>query len=204
MIYAFALQIRTHFNYKSILILTFLLKIRNFHKKYDAYIYYHLSWKNYIKITNSKISKAIGIVRKMREFLQEKQSKNLYNVFMKPYTEYGNFAWGGAPTTYLNQVSRSHKKAVRVMRFRKKHESTKPLFEYLSTVPFDFNIKLQQGKFRKQLSLDLQPNSITKQYSFRYTEYSIRAWRDRMRFQTSLNLVWLGRGLIRLSQFLHS
>ena len=39
---------------------------------------------------------------------------------------------------------------------KNKYESVKPLFEYIRTVPFDVNNKLQQGKFKKQLSLDLQ------------------------------------------------
>ena len=47
--------------------------------------------------------------------------------------------------THLNKVSRSIKKAVRVMMFKNKYESTKPLFEYLNIAPFDINIKLQQG-----------------------------------------------------------
>ena len=47
----------------------------------------HLSWEKHIKITSCKISKGIGILKKMRKFLQEKQLKNVYNVFIKPCTE---------------------------------------------------------------------------------------------------------------------
>ena len=60
----------------------------------------------------------------MLEFLQEKQLKNLYKAFIKPYTEYGILAWGGAPRTHLNKVSRILKNAVRVMTFKNKYEST--------------------------------------------------------------------------------
>ena len=56
------------------------------------------------------------------------------------------------------------------MMSKNKHESTKPLFEYSSILPFDINIKLQQGKFMKQLALDLQPESITKHFPFRYID----------------------------------
>ena len=54
--------------------------------------------------------------------------------------------------------------------FKNKYESTKPLFEYLNIVPFDINIKLQQRKFMKQLSLDLEPESITKHFPLRYID----------------------------------
>ena len=56
----------------------------------------------------------------MCKFLQEIQLKNSYNAFIKPFTEYGILAWGGAPRTHLNKVSRSLKKAVRVMMFKDK------------------------------------------------------------------------------------
>ena len=53
------------------------------------------------------------------------------------------------------------------MKFKNKHETTKPLFAYLSIVPFGLNIKLQQGKFMKKLSLDPLPESITKYFFFK-------------------------------------
>ena len=84
---------------------------------------------------------------------------------------YGIFAWGWAPRTHLNKVCRSLKKVVRVMISKNKHESTKPLFEYSSILPFDINIKLQQGKFMKQLALDLHPESITKHFPFRCIDF---------------------------------
>ena len=56
------------------------------------------------------------------------------------------------------------------MMFKNKHESTKPFFDYYSIAPFDINIKLQQGKFMKQSSLDLQPESIKKHFPLRYID----------------------------------
>ena len=78
--------------------------------------------------------------------------------------EYSIITWGGTPKTHLNKVSRSLKKAVSIMMFKNKYESTKPSFEYLNIVPFDINLKLQQGKFMKQLSPDLNQKVITKHF----------------------------------------
>ena len=103
----------------------------------------------------------------MHEFLQEKLLKILYNAFINLYTVYGILAWQGAPRTHLNKVSRSLKNSIKVMLFKNKYELTKALFEYSSIVPFDINVKLQQGNFIKQLSLDLQPESITKHFPLR-------------------------------------
>ena len=59
----------------------------------------------------------------MNDFSQEKQLKNLYNAFIKPFTEYGVLAWGGAPKTHLIKIERSLNKAVRIMLFKGKYES---------------------------------------------------------------------------------
>ena len=45
-------------------------------------------------------------MRTMCHFLQEKQLKYLYSSFIKPYTEYGNLAWGGAAKTNLGTKDR--------------------------------------------------------------------------------------------------
>ena len=56
------------------------------------------------------------------------------------------------------------------MMLKNKYESVKPLFEYIRTVPFDVNNKLQQGKFKKQLSLDLHQKSISNHFPLRYID----------------------------------
>ena len=111
-------------------------------------------------MTNIKVNKGVGILRKMHDFLQEKQQKNLYNVFIKPFTEYGVLAWGGAPKPHLIKIERSLNKAVRIMLFKGKFESAQPLFQYLNVVPLHLNINLQQSKFMKKLILCQHPDSI--------------------------------------------
>ena len=75
----------------------------------------------------------------MHDFSQEKQLKDLYNAFIKPFTEYGVLAWGGAPKTHLIKIERSLNKAVRIMLFKGKYESAQPLFQYLNIVPLHLN-----------------------------------------------------------------
>ena len=46
--------------------------------------------------------------------------RNLYNAFMKLFTEYGVLAWGRAPKTHLVKIERSVNKAVRIKLFQGK------------------------------------------------------------------------------------
>ena len=77
------------------------LQQKDFAKYLGVYFDNNLSWKKNIEMTNIKVDKGLGILRKMRDFLLEKILKNLYNAFIKPFTEYGVLAWGGAPKTHL-------------------------------------------------------------------------------------------------------
>ena len=77
------------------------LQQKDFAKYLGVYFDNNLSWKKHIEMTNIKVDKGLGILRKMRDFLLEKILKNLYNAFIKPFTEYGVLAWGGAPKTHL-------------------------------------------------------------------------------------------------------
>ena len=113
---------------------TFPLMIKNLHKRNMLNIQVSILIAIYlgknIKITSCKISEGIGILKKMRKFLQEKQLKNVYNVFIKPSTEYNILVQGGVTKTQR--------------------------CKYLKIVLFDINLKLQQGDFMKQFSFDLQ------------------------------------------------
>ena len=59
------------------------LSQKEYAKYLGVYIDCHLSWDKHTEITNSKISKGVGILGKIREFPQEKQLKNLYYAFIK-------------------------------------------------------------------------------------------------------------------------
>ena len=113
--------------------------MRNFSKNIFAkylgvYFDNNFIWKKHIEMTNIKANKGVGILRKMHDFLQEKQLKNLYNALIKPFTKYGVLAWGGAPKTHLIKIERSFNKAVRIMLFKGKSESAQLLFQYLNSV----------------------------------------------------------------------
>ena len=60
-------------------------------------------WRKQIENTTYKLSRGIEILRKIGPFLQEKQLKNLYNSFMKPYTEYGALAWSSQLLKHILQ-----------------------------------------------------------------------------------------------------
>ena len=53
------------------------LQQKDFAKYLVVYFDNNLSWKKHVEMTNIKVDKGLGILRKMRDFLLEKILKNL-------------------------------------------------------------------------------------------------------------------------------
>ena len=99
-------------------------------------------------------------MRNLRQYLQEKQLKNLHSSFIKPYTEYNTLARSSAPKTYLTKIDISIRKSTRTIIFKEKHDSLKPYYKYLNKNPFEYQIKTLQRKFMWKLLNDEQPKII--------------------------------------------
>ena len=76
-----------------------------------------LSWKIHIDNVSSKISKSIGLLYKIRYFVNIKIMKTLYYSLVYPHLLYAIEAWGSADDIYLNKLLILQKKIVRLMTF---------------------------------------------------------------------------------------
>ena len=47
----------------------------------------NLTWNKHIEYINCKLNRGIGVLQKIRKFVQEKTFKNIFNAFLKPYLE---------------------------------------------------------------------------------------------------------------------
>jgi hypothetical protein len=75
----------------------------------------HLDWKHQIKNVSLKISRGVGILAKLRHFVNEKLLKNIYYSLVYSHLSYGVQAWGSADLTALRKINTLHNKAVRIM-----------------------------------------------------------------------------------------
>ena len=63
------------------------LEPEDYAKYLGVYIDSKLTWEKHIQMTNFKLKKGIGIIKIMRNFLQEKQLQQLFFTLMKLYIE---------------------------------------------------------------------------------------------------------------------
>ena len=75
----------------------------------------HLNWKKQISNVTKKISRGIGLLAKLRCYLDPKLLRNIYFSIVYSHLSYGIEAWGSACTSDLEKILILQKKAVRIL-----------------------------------------------------------------------------------------
>ena len=75
----------------------------------------HLTWSYQISSVAKKISRGIGILARLRTFLDPKLLISIYYCLVYSHLSYGIHAWGSAAATDLNKIEILQKKAVRIL-----------------------------------------------------------------------------------------
>ena len=87
-----------------------------------------LSWKPHIHYVRNKISKAAGILKKLRAYVNINTMVNLYYSFVYPYFMYCVHVWGKTYVTNLECLNIMQKSIVRIIAGVSPKEHTGPLF----------------------------------------------------------------------------
>ena len=68
-----------------------------------------LKWLEHIQYIKNKVSTFIGILCRVRSYLDETRLHNLYFTFVYPYQIYGIEIWGNACNSYLEPLIKLQK-----------------------------------------------------------------------------------------------
>ena len=91
-----------------------------------------LSWKSHISFVENKIKRSIGILSKLRYYINLSTLKNLYYSPIYPFLIYGILVWGYTYQATLHPLVILQKKMIRIITFTNYYEHTSPLFESLN------------------------------------------------------------------------
>ena len=75
----------------------------------------HLTWSYHIAHVAKKIGRGIGILAKLRHYLDPRMLKNIYYCLVYSHLSYGIHVWGSAANTELDKIKVLQKKAVRIL-----------------------------------------------------------------------------------------
>ena len=77
----------------------------------------NLSWKHHVEYISTKVSKACGILSKLRHYLNSQVLIEIYNALIHSYIRYGIIAWGNASEATLKPLQILMNRALRIITF---------------------------------------------------------------------------------------
>ena len=125
-----------------------------------------LSWKDHIFNTTKKLSRAIGILYKLRPFVTTKIMINIYYALIYSHLVYAIEVWGSACVTHITKILTLQKRSVRLITYKDQFPSipgplypSAPLFLKLSFLKVEDIFILQVSKFvHKCINFDIINN----------------------------------------------
>ena len=117
-----------------------------------------LSFKYQFQKIFSKISKVIFSLNQMKNVLDRKHLKILYNSYVKSNIEYCSGLLVGAHESLLNPIIKQQKKCVRIISGSHRLAHTAELFKELKILPFDKLIIFNVCKFMHDYKYNNAPN----------------------------------------------
>ena len=103
----------------------------------------NISQKSHINYTAKKNRRSIGILSKLRSFLNTKTSLSLYYTLVEPFFNYCVIGWGNAYQSTLQPFHNLQNKAIRIITFSSFTEHSSPLFKDLNIAKLSDIIILQ-------------------------------------------------------------
>ena len=103
----------------------------------------HLTWNEHINKISNKISREIGVLNKLKNYLPLSIMKLIYNSLIQSHLNYCNLIWG----FNNNRVYKLQKKAIRTITRSKYNSHTEPLFKKLSILKLPDLLLLNSLKF---------------------------------------------------------
>ena len=112
-------------------------------KYLGIYIDEHLNWKTQIAHVQGKLTKNLGILYQLRNYLNLKMLRQLYYTLIYPYLNYGAICWGNNYQTNLNNNCTKQNKCIRSIFFAHKKEPSFPYYQILEVLKFENIVKFE-------------------------------------------------------------
>ena len=99
-----------------------------------------LTYKNQINALSKKVSRAIGVLYKLRPFVTSKTLISVYYAIIYPFLLYGIVLWGNVSTTLIKPLYILQKKIVRMITYNDKYSTTTGLLSH--SLPLFHKLKM--------------------------------------------------------------
>ena len=120
----------------------------------------HLSWKPHVHELAKKISRGIGLLSKIKRYVNLNILRQLYHCLVYPFLTYALTVWGNTYITTLKPLIILQKRAVRIIMFSKPDAHSAPLFKQLGILNLKDLVSFHNLLFVYQYHYDMLPESF--------------------------------------------
>jgi hypothetical protein len=118
-----------------------------------------LSWEHQVEAVTNKISKRLGLIRRLRPVLPRDTIQTLFNCLALPHFTYCNTVWGNASSSILRPVVLLQNQAARILTGARRYSHVTPLYARLNWLRFPDLVN-----FHKVIMLFKAMNGLTPTY----------------------------------------
>ena len=135
-------------------------------KYLGMYLDTHLSWDVHIKQLSLKLSRANGILSKLRHFASVETCLQLYYAIFHSQLTYGCILWGLSSKSNIEIISKLQKKCIIIMTSSDFNSHTNQLFIDLKLLKVNEIISSQQLKLIYEFNNNLLPSDLNDLFRF--------------------------------------
>jgi len=117
----------------------------------------HMTWKAHSNYLQSKLNRVVGILNRLKHFLDKSTSKVIYHALFTPHINYGILCWGYSKQHIIFKIQ---KKAIRAITKSPFRAHTEPLFKELQILQIMDVLKTKELKLYYQIVNESSPEYI--------------------------------------------
>ena len=140
-----------------------------------------LSWKDHISQLGTKLSKTIGVMSKIKNYVNSSILLKIYNSLILSRLHYGILCWGYD----CHNIFKLQKKAIRIICNSRYNSHTDPLFKQLNLLKIEDIFKVQCLKFFYKFENNKVPVYFQESFTFNRTNHNY-VTRHRENFQHNI------------------
>ena len=114
-----------------------------FIKYLGLYIDCHLDWSIHVNVLSSKLSRATGMLSKVRHYIEPKTILSIYYAIFSSIMNYGSIIWGQNSNTHIKRIETIQNKAIRIINFKPYNTPSNHLYKESKILKFTDGIKLK-------------------------------------------------------------
>ena len=126
----------------------------------------HLTWKYHVKSLSPKLTRAAGMLRKIRHYVPEITLKSIYHAIFSSIMNYGSQIWGQNKNDHIKRIIKLQDRAIRVLNFADYRAPTSELYKKSGILKFEDSIKIDNFLYVHNSLNNRLPSCLNKQFKY--------------------------------------